>query len=180
MSDTGPTVAVPRRRRWPWVLLVVSLALNALLVGVVMRGLWIARANLVMAGGNIETSLPAFVQSLPAARREELRRANLPEQPDELRPLRVELRRARAETTRLFLADPFDKVAYVAAQERLLEAESKLRGRIFALLPELGERLTAAERRAYLRAHGGGWRRGGWRREHGGDRRGYGGDAKEP
>jgi uncharacterized membrane protein len=150
------------------IFLVASLALNALLLGVIMRGLWIARANIVMTGGAIETSLPAFVSTLPASRREELRRSSLAEQPAAIRPLRRELRRARTEAYRAFIAEPFDKAAFVAAQNRLFEAESNLRRTMQHLLPEMGERLTAAERRAYMSWRGHGW--GGGRRGDRGDR----------
>lgn len=170
MTDTAQPAAPARRRRWLWVFLIASLALNALLIGVVMRGLWIARANIMMTGGSIERALPAFVASLPPERREELRRAQLADRPAFIRPLRAELRRARAEANRLFLADPFDKPAFVAAQGRLLDAEAKLRSAIFDVLPELGERLTVEERRAYLKWRGHGWNRGGFRRVGNGER----------
>ncbi len=167
MTDALPTP--PPQRRWPRYLLIASLAFNALLIGVIIRGVWIARANFAMAGGAVEASIPAFVNTLPQQRREELRRASLPERPIAvLRPLRMELRRARADAARAFLADPFDKPAFIAAQDRLFEAEDNLRRTTQKLLPELGERLTPAERRAYLnwRGHGGD-RRGRWRGERG-------------
>lgn len=165
MSDAAlPPPSAPRRR-WLWFALIASLAINALLVGVVLRGLWIARANIVMTGGTLETSLPAFVNTLPATRREQLRTANIQDNPRTIRPLRVEMRRARAEATRLFLAEPFDKQAFIAAQTRLFEAETNLRRAIHRMMPEVGERLTAAERRAYLNWRGfqmgGPMRRGG-------------------
>ena len=106
-----PTVA----RRWPRYLLIASLAFNALLIGVIIRGLWIARANFAMGGGAIEASIPAFVATLPQPRREELRRGIPPDRPVAvLRPLRMEVRRARADAARAFLADPFDKQAFIA------------------------------------------------------------------
>ncbi len=171
MTDATQPAAAPRRRRWLGVLLIVSLALNALLIGVVLRGLWIARTNIVMTGGSIERALPAFIASLPAARREELQRAQLADKPAALRPLRSELRQARAEANRIFLTDPFDRAAFVAAQSRLLAAEAKLRSAIFNVLPEMGERLTIEERWAYLRWRGHGWSRGGGFRR-GGNREG--------
>jgi uncharacterized membrane protein len=159
-----------KSRRWLWVILVASLALNALLIGVVLRGVWIARANIAMTGGSIERALPSFVASLPAERREALGRTHLTDISAELRPLRRELRRARVEANRLFLADPFDKAGFVAAQERLLAAEAKLRRAVFDVLPEVGERLTVEERRAYLRWRGHGWNRGGGFRRGDGER----------
>lgn len=165
MTDTGPPAPSVSRRRWPRVLLIASLALNALLIGVILRGLWIARSNFAAGGFALETALPAFVSTLPEPRREELRRASLPERPGELRPLRIEIRRARADVARAFLADPFDKPAFLAAQSRLNEAEIRLRTTVQQIMPELGERLTAQERRAYLN-----WRGHGWDRERRGGR----------
>lgn len=166
----------PVRRRWSRYLLIASLAFNALLIGVIIRGLWIARANFAMGGGAIEASIPAFVATLPQPRREELRRGIPPDRPVAvLRPLRMEVRRARADAARAFLADPFDKQAFIAAQDRLFDAENNLRRAIQKMLPELGDRLTSSERRAYLnwRGHWGGPgggpadRRGRWRSDRG-------------
>lgn len=166
------------RRRWAKVLLIVSLALNALLAGMIVRALWGYRANLALTGGSIEAALPAFVATLPADRRDALRRAAPPDRPGTLRPLRMDVRRARAEASRAFLADPFDKPAFVAAQTRLFEAESRLRLSIQRMLPEIGERMTAGERRAYLNWHGPG--PGGFRRGPGSGGPGFGGGPRGP
>ncbi|WP_291990843.1 periplasmic heavy metal sensor [Luteitalea sp.] len=173
MTVEAPKSSVVKPRRWPRFLLIASLALNALLIGAVARSLWHVRANIAITGGGVETSLPAFVSTLPAERREELRRAGPHDRPGVLRPLRMAVRRARAEAARLFVADPFDKAAFVAAQERLSEAETQLRQAVQRILPEIGERMTAAERRAYLS-----WRNHfGWGQRRGGGR---GGDEFQP
>ena len=171
MNDKAVPATPPPRRRWPRILLIASLALNALLIGVLLRGLWIARTNFAMSGLALESSLPAFVRTLPESRRDELFRASLTERPVTLRPLRMEIRRARADVARAFLADPFDKPAFLAAQTRLNEAEMRLRTAVQQLMPELGERLTAQERRAYVSWRGNHWeRRGRPPREDGEDR----------
>ena len=175
MTDAArPTPPVTNARRWPFVLLVASLALNAMLAGAVLRSLWHMRASVAMTGGGVETSLPAFVDSLPANRREALRHNGQVERPGfQQRPLRMEIRRARAEAARIFTSDPFDKQAFIAAQNRLFEAESQLRLTIQRSLPEIGEQMTAAERRAYLS----------WRAPHGFNGRrpgGRGGRFDEP
>lgn len=179
MSDNSsapaaaPPVAAPApRRRWLWIALVASLAVNAVLIGMIGRTLWQVRANVALAGVGPDTRLPAFVNSLPPERREALRSAGAPERPWALRPLRMEVRQARAETARLFLADPFDRAAFTAAQERMFHAETKLREAQLRYLPEIGERMTAAERRAYLRWRGRGGFGWGHRRGGGGPRGG--------
>lgn len=153
--------AAPRRRRWPWVLLIVSLALNALLAGIVLRGMWAVRTQAILTGGGVEGQFPAFVASLPPERRRELRQHLLPER-ESLRAMRMELRRARLEAARIFAAEPYDRQAFAAAQARALDAEVRLRKAITGTLPVAGERMTQAERRALVQWRGwGGYRRGG-------------------
>lgn len=163
-NSSAPAPPVATRRRWLWIGLITSLVVNALLVGMVSRALWHTRSQMMLLGGAGDASLPAFVDSLPTERRDTLRRAGPPDRPGMMRPLRMEVRRARADAARLFLAEPFDKQAFIAAQARLFDAESRLRQAVQKLLPEIGERMTVAERRAYLnwRARGfnGGFRRG--------------------
>lgn len=153
LTPTSMPAPPGKRRRWIFVLLLASLAINALLAGAVMRSLWHVRASMAITGGGVEQSLPAFVATLPADRRDALRREEREalERPGlQQRPLRVEIRRARAEAARLFIADPFDKQAFIAAQKRLFDAENQFRLAIQKALPEIGERMTAGERRAYL------------------------------
>jgi uncharacterized membrane protein len=162
----SPLATARPARRWPKYLLIASLALNALLIGAVLRSAWLVRANIAVTGGGVDSGLPAFVNTLPPHRREELGRGGQAERPGALRPLRMEVRRARADAARAFVADPFDRAAFVAAQERLSEAESRLRLTVQRALPDIAERMTAAERRNYLA----------WRRHHAfGFRRGPGG-----
>jgi uncharacterized membrane protein len=171
-ATAAPPAAAPApRRRWLWVALIASLAINAVLIGMVARTLWQVRANVALAGVGPDARLPAFVNTLPPERRDVLRKAGAPERPwMMLRPLRLEVRQARADAARLFLADPFDKAAFTAAQTRMFNAETKLREAQLRHLPDIGERMTAAERRAYLH-----WRGRGGMGWGGGNRRGGGG-----
>jgi uncharacterized membrane protein len=173
----------PRRRRWPWVLLVVSLALNALLAGIVLRNTWIIRSQGILSGGSVGDAFPAFVATLPPDRQNQLGPHLFPER-ETLRALRIELRRARSEAARVFVAEPYDKQAFIAAQARALDAEVRLRKAVTGTLPEAGERLSQAERRALIHWRGwGGYRRGGggprgdWER---GENRGGQGDMRPP
>jgi uncharacterized membrane protein len=153
-ADTGRPV---RRRRWLWIVLTSSLAVNALLVGVIARAIWEFRTGAIVAGAQVESALPAFISSLPAERRDTLRKDVPGNRREEMRGLRQSLRTARIEAIRAFTADPFDKARFVAAEDRLLEAELAVRRARRSFLPEIAQHMTAEERVAYLR-----WR-GHWR-----------------
>jgi uncharacterized membrane protein len=156
MSQTA-TERPARRRRWIWIVLTISLAVNALLVGVMARAIWQMRAGAIVAGARVETALPAFISSLPADRRDVLRKDVPGNRRDEMRSLRLSLRQARSDAIQAFLAEPFDKGKFVAAEDRLLEAELAVRRATRSFLPEIAEHMTSEERSAYLR-----WR-GHWR-----------------
>ena len=176
-SDSKVTAPRPpaRRRRWLWIALIASLAINALLIGIVLRSLWHMRSGFILTGGGLESGLPAFVGTLPRDRQEALRNERLADLPATLRPLRQELRLARIEAARAFMAEPFDKAAFVAAQGRLFEAEANLRRSVRQLLPDVAERMTYEERRAFLNWRGPGRGFGAWRGGDGGrNGRGYG------
>ena len=153
MSEPSPPSPV-KQKRWSWLklALIASLAFNALVVGVVLRGAWQIRATLATSPAGLEANLPAFISTLPAERREALGRDGTLARPGVvLRPLRMALRQARTDAARAFLADPFDKQAFVAAQSRVTEAETELRRAVQVMLPEIAERMTAQERRAFVR-----------------------------
>jgi uncharacterized membrane protein len=153
-ADTGRPV---RRRRWIWIVLTISLAVNALLVGVIARAIWEFRSGAIVAGAQVESALPAFISSLPAERRDTLRKDVPGNRGEQMRELRQTLRTARMDAIRAFTADPFDKARFVAAEDRLLEAELAVRRARRSFLPEIAQHMTADERLAYLR-----WR-GHWR-----------------
>ena len=154
MSEAAtPPVARPGRSRWLRWLLIASLAFNALVIGLVVRSVWHMRAASMSVVGGLDARLPGFVDTLPPERRDALRRLGMADRPRQLRPLRLEVRRARGDVMRAFLAEPFDKQALSKAQAAALEAEIRLRTAVQEILPEIGERMTPAERRALV-----GWR----------------------
>jgi len=157
MSETPPAAAAPvrPRRNWLKIALIVSLAFNALVIGIIVRSIWQFRAGIAFSGAGLETNLPAFIGTLPRERRDALRKEGVMGRPGEvMRPLRGELRRARGELTRVFLSEPFDKQAFMAAQSKVAEAEASLRRAVQELLPDIADRLTADERRAFLKWRG--------------------------
>jgi uncharacterized membrane protein len=173
MSAEAPAVvAQPRKRwfgapRWLVALLGVSLAVNLLIAGMVGGAIWRHRTN-PQQGIN----MIGYIASLPAERRQMIfgkaggHRATL-------RPLRMEVRDARAAVMQTLAAEPFDREKFSAAQERLTEIQIKIRKAEQAFVNDLAVNLTPEERKMFVR-----WRE--MRRGPGGPGRWGGDDGDEP
>lgn len=165
MSEAAsvPVDAGRRTPRWLWATLVVSLALNLLLIGLIV-GASILRHR--WGGPPLAGAAPfGYLRTLPPERREALREINRARL-GSMRPLWQEVREARVEADKAFAAEPFDEGRFVAAHHRMLELDVAARKAGSQLLAEAGARMTAAERRdmlAWRDRHG----RRGWR-ERGG------------
>ena len=165
MSDTGTTAANPKSRRWLWVTLIISLALNLLFIGVtvgafLMGGPWGPPRHRVMAAAMNEV-----VRSMPDERRKAAREL-LDRIGPEIRSLRRQVRKARRATVKAFRSDPFDEAAFKQAADEVESAEMKLREAKTAIAVQLGEHLTAEERRQFLRTVMKKSRAGRWKRRH--------------
>jgi uncharacterized membrane protein len=152
------TVAAPpvtsRMPRWLWTLLIVSLALNLLLIGLivgasVLRHRW--SGPVAMGAAPL-----GYLRTLPKERRNELWEAGRPRLAT-MRPLWQQAREARREADRLFTAETFDAQRFIAAQQRVLEIELDARKAATQLMAEAGSRLSVAERQEMIR----------WRDRHG-------------
>ena len=165
MSDTDTAAANPKSRRWLWVALIVSLALNLLFIGVtvgafLMGGPWGPPRHRVMAAAMNEV-----VRSMPDERRKAARKL-LDRIRPEIRSLRRQVRKARRATVMAFRSDPFDEAAFKQAAGELEKAEMNLRVAKTAIAVQLGEHLTAEERRQFLRTVMKKSRAGRWKRRH--------------
>lgn len=154
MSEAVRSEAVPERRvpRWMWIALVGSLALNLLVAGVLASAAWRLRHAEVGDFG-FRGRLSGFLDSLPPERSSELRPI-LERAKPAVRPLWREAWQERREAARLFMAEPFDRQAFAAAYDRLLDSEMTARRTHLRLITELAEELTVAERRAFLERRG--------------------------
>src|SRR5262245_39678085 len=120
MSATGASGPVRTRTpRWVWVVLVISLALNFLVIGAGARALLRAPFFMERSG-----SYMRYAEQLPPERRERVQAAASAVRA-EIGESRQELRRARREAAEIFSADPFNKERFVAAQRRIMDAELK-------------------------------------------------------
>ncbi len=151
-TSVGP-VPVRNARRWMWIALIASLAINLFIVGVVARSVWPFRYAVAGGGGGgLAGNLAAYIGALPEPRRKELRAAMGQVRPQQLlRPLRVELRVARQEAAAAFRAEPFNRDVFLAVEARVQAAEARLRDSIIKLSADMASRLTADERAGFLK-----------------------------
>lgn len=148
MSDTAPRSAPAGARtpRWVWIVLVVSLAFNCLVIGAGAAALWRAPFFAHHFPGNFLR----YAHQLPPEKREAVRSAFAAVRP-EIRALRQDMRRARRDAAEIFVAEPFDKERFMAAQRRVLEAEQKFREALQRPIPEIAAQLNPEERRTFMR-----------------------------
>jgi uncharacterized membrane protein len=153
MSDAGTRMAAPGHRapRWMLAALLLSLAVNLLIVGGIAGAMWRFRKPPAWAGV-VTPNLLGYASTLPYERRKALWAATAEER-HQLRPLRREVRAAREATIKALVADPFDKPRFLAAQAHQAEAENRARDAVRGLYSKLAEVLTPEERRAFP-----GWR----------------------
>lgn len=151
MSDVAGNDPTRRRvPRWVWVALIASLAINLFVVGVVARAFWPHHGAPIRGGllGQIMT----YSKELPVQRRTAILKAAGAEQPFEtLRPLRDEVRAARREVVRMFAAEPFDRPAFVAAEEKLQAVEGKSREAVVKIVADIAAGMSASERAGFLK-----------------------------
>ena len=156
MSDALQPDAAPepaRRRRWPRVLLVVSLAFNLLFVGLMAGALWVHwHGGWGMARHHaFASSVRRLVKELPEDRRQTTE-ALLKRHRAELRPLRRAAHRARHAAFEAAKAAPFDADLLQQRLDQMHGAEAKMREAMGALAMDLMKTLTVEERRRFLRS----------------------------
>jgi uncharacterized membrane protein len=145
-ADTETT----QGRRWPRYLLLASLALNLLFVGMIGSAFW--RGGWGHDRGN-PSNMIGYVMQMPAERRTQLMSLSKGLRA-EARELRLQARQANADRLTLLRAETFDKVRYIEAQTRQIEAETKVRLLMRTVLADTAAIMTAEERRAFVRWRG--------------------------
>ncbi len=149
MSDQPtPVTAAPKRAsRWLKLALILSLALNVLLIASIAGAIW--RGGAGSWGGRGAGNIVSFMASLPAERRAELMQKSKGLR-DQSRALRQAARQAARERADALVAEPFDKQRFIDAQTRQVEAEGKLRLLFRDIIAEAASSMSPAERRAFL------------------------------
>lgn len=180
-AEAGPPPAARRAPRWMWIVLMISLAINLLVIGLgVGTAIAFRRHGLFWGASGMSADVVAFARGLPAERRLAVWDA-LAERRQGIRPAWRQVGQARREVLAALGTEPFDRARFAAAQARLLEAEAKARSASQELVAEIAARLTPSERQRLVsfRGHGMRWR---WRRRaHDGDEPpGDGGPGRGP
>jgi uncharacterized membrane protein len=148
---TDPGTLEPKRRapRWMLAALLVSLALNLIIVGSVAGAVWRFRTPPTWASA-VTPNLLGYASTLPNERRKQLWDQTAEER-GHIRPFRREVRAARGETIKALIAEPFDKQHFITAQARQAEAENRARQAVQDLYIKIADSLTPEERRAFPR-----------------------------
>lgn len=151
MSSASLPTRPPASGRKLKMALLVSLAINLLVVGAVGAALIGARRGIGPLGGPVVGSphLLGFLRTLPHERREAIWRATSPERAA-LSPIRKELRKARDDMHRALTSEPFDKERFAAALKIYDDTEAHMRRSALGFISAVADRLDAEERRAYV------------------------------
>jgi uncharacterized membrane protein len=166
MTDGGPPTMQRRAPRWMWITMILSLAVNLLIVGAVLGALWNFRYVRGFAEGGAPPQFGAFVAGLPSEKRSKVD-ALMREQHAVLEPLRRDMREARKAAIAAVKAEPFDKEQLRKLSAIYQQTRYRLRAKRAEIFPDILGLLSAAERKELLE-----WRRQRrrWRRSHHGDR----------
>jgi uncharacterized membrane protein len=126
--------------------LIVSLALNVLIIGGVAGTLLASRHHGWKGHGNRAFGLLGFARTLPPERAEKIRQ-RMASGKANLSALRKAERQAREEARGILAEEPFDAEKFKAALSRAAEAEAKEKSARMSLLAETAAELTPEERR---------------------------------
>lgn len=148
-SDAAKTAS--RVSRWVWIVLVVSLALNLVTIGAMGGALYTGRHGGFWGAHRHSSDGRAFMKSLPEARREELKTI-FREHRKNLKPYWRRVRGARRDAADVLREDPFDKVKFEAALEKLHQTHLQARAASRPMIVDLAGKLNADEREVFLKA----------------------------
>lgn len=126
--------------------LIVSLALNVLIIGGVAGTLLASRHHGWKGHGDRAFGLLGFARTLPPERAEKIRQ-RMASGKANLSALRKAERQAREEARGVLAEEPFDAEKFKAALSRAAEAEAKEKSARMSLLAETAAELTPEERR---------------------------------
>ena len=141
--ETPDVIAGSGRRRWA---LIASLAVNFLLIGLVLAGVWRVRHHGLPGSGN-DLSLVGFVHQLPSDRQSGIREQLMAER-NNMRPLRQDARETWTAANAVLSEEPYDKDKLKAALAKSREATARFEEALSSILAETAAKLSPAERKS--------------------------------
>ena len=135
------------RRRWRGVLLIVSLALNLFLVGLLVGGRladW-RQPGPVFGVGVGPGTVSRLLRELPDSARNDARAMFLERRPEIRRQMRA-LQEARSDAYRALTAEPFDQQGFADAMAAVRQRTASVQAEVQAVLIDLSGELDAETR----------------------------------
>ena len=170
-GHAGSGADTPKRRRWVLPVLVVSLALNLLFVGLI-AGSWWRHGPSASRDRIITGAVERLMQDLPEDKRSHAAQL-LKQHRESVRPVREQLRDARAAAKEAVHADPYTEVKIQAALARFRDIRTSQHESMHAMVMDLMKQLTLEERKELLNLIQAGFRSR-WRHHRWSLRRGEG------
>ncbi|MGI9387518.1 MAG: periplasmic heavy metal sensor [Methyloligellaceae bacterium] len=140
-----------RMPRWVWIALIASLALNLVMIGSIGGAVYAGRHGGFWGGHRHSADARTFMSSLPDERRKELKTL-FREHRKSLRPYWRKVRRARRGAAEVLKEDPFDKVKFTAALEKLHQLHVAARAASRPMFVDLAGKLNPDERKVFMRS----------------------------
>lgn len=165
-SDTTSSnkAVAPKKRRWLWPLLVISLGLNLLFVGLVAGRMWLHGGGKDSRYRVFTGAVEKLMKDLPQAKREHAGEL-LERHRTTVRQLRKQIREQRRVTKDAVLTEPYSEVKVSEAFARFRELRTAQHQSMHTMMLDLLKGLTLKEREALLN-HIRASFRGRWRRNH--------------
>ncbi len=139
-ADTAMSTPCPR---YLYPALIVSLALNLLVVGFMATAYWHHRHE---PGPPRDRGFMGFVKQLPPDRREAIRKQLIVAR-ETTKALRDNVRSTWLAANALLTAEPFDKAKFAAALAEVREAEDRFKVAIYGTVADTAAELTPDERK---------------------------------
>ena len=138
--------------RWLMIAAVVSVALNLLVVAA-LASAYLQSSNVSSPKrGGITRSVVTFVRQLPPERQAVVR-SLIKDVRSKVRPLRRSVRKQRGVVHNFLSTEPFDRTAFEAEMEKLLQVEATYRHAARMPLGEIMSLFTVAERKKFVAYH---------------------------
>lgn len=148
-SQAGGKTRTPKKRRWLWPLLIVSLGLNLLFVGIVAGRMWMHGGGPGVRHRIFTGAVEKLMKDLPEEKRQQAG-VLLKRHRTTVRKIRKQIREQRRVTKDAVLTDPYDETKVVEAFARFRELRNSQHQSMHTMMAGLMKGLTLKEREELL------------------------------